>query len=167
MITLGQTWPDVMLVPLWSIDGRIRAYAIVDEVDADLVMPYRWSLGGTGYAVHTVYGTNHSIYMHREILGLFDGDDGRQVDHKNRNRLDNRRSNLRVVTLAQNLQNRNVRLGTSSSYRGVHWDTGSQRWRCSVTVDGKVCWRGSFLSEEEAHRAVTAARRLYMPYSMD
>jgi hypothetical protein len=60
------------------------------------------------------------VAMAREVMGLPFGDP-RHADHVNRNRLDNRRSNLRVVSLAQNNGNRR--------YVGVSWHKGAGRWR--------------------------------------
>ncbi len=87
--------------------------AIVDDADFDLVAGTRW-YGAPGantfYAVNRnvrEHGKQTTLYMHRLILGL-----GRfvmggpEVDHLNRNGLDNRRSNLRVVTHRENAQNR-------------------------------------------------------------
>ncbi len=59
--------------------------------------------------------------MHRQIM---DPPKGKVVDHKNRNRLDNTRINLRVCTHAENTQNaRNIQ-GTYSRYKGVSYRRG-------------------------------------------
>ena len=79
-------------------------------VDADLhreLSRYFWQLSKHGYAFRRVYagkranGTSRQrdLYLHRHILGLTKGD-GKIGDHVNRDRLDNRRENLRVVTRA-------------------------------------------------------------------
>lgn len=79
------------------------AFTIVDAADARWLLEHRWGLGSDGYATRRRPGV--AIRMHREILGLAAGD-GRHTDHINRDKLDNRRANLRVVTAAQNMQNR-------------------------------------------------------------
>lgn len=75
--------------------------ALVDDGDYDLVVSYGdWYKSDTGYAVRRY--KNSTLRMHRLIANpghrLF-------VDHKNHNRLDNRRDNLRVVSQAENMQN--------------------------------------------------------------
>jgi hypothetical protein len=90
---------DVIRIPVWKY-GQIAGYAIVDAADAHHA-EYRWRLTD-GYAVRG-YSPN-VIRLHREVLGLIK-DDGMEADHINRDTLDNRRSNLRAVTHAQNVQN--------------------------------------------------------------
>ena len=83
---------------------------LVDDIDAKFVTGFYLSLVGTGYVRCTERGWKNrgrSEYLHRKIMGLQKGDK-RQVDHKNHNKLDNRRSNLRVVDQATNQQNRRV-----------------------------------------------------------
>lgn len=103
--------------------------------------------------------------MNREILGLKHGDK-RQAEHKNRNRLDNRRLNLRVATNAQNAQNRSAagNQGTTSRFRGVskHKDG---KWLAQVYVDGKQNYLGLYQDEEEAGRVTAAARKRLMAFA--
>lgn len=107
----------VLRVPLFNRTGEIVGYALIDASDADLVMPFQWRLiqTGKGYAHRKLgnwrYGTEQQILMHREIMGLPRYRDGHEVDHKNRNGLDNRRDNMRIVTHAQNQQNTSSRQG--------------------------------------------------------
>ena len=54
-------------------------------------------------------------YLHRFIMGLHDADP-RHVDHINGNQLDNRRSNLRVLSARQNMLNRKVKTNTGLRY---------------------------------------------------
>lgn len=91
------------LIPLWNCERVVVGWALVDEQDAPRVTAYRWIFHGDGYAMASRVGS-----MARWILGLprRGGPDGLQADHINRNRLDNRRKNLRAVTRAENLRNR-------------------------------------------------------------
>jgi hypothetical protein len=77
---------------------EVMGLALIDDEDYDLVKDINWSFR-SGY----VCGGARS-YMHRLVMGLERGD-GKVVDHINRNRLDNRKSNLRVGTQAQNNTN--------------------------------------------------------------
>jgi hypothetical protein len=94
------------------------------------------------------------IMMHRELLGLVHLD-GKQGDHINRDRLDNRRANLRVVTSADNSRNTGSRRNSSSKYRGVCLRDGS-RWVAQATFEGHNNYLGSYKIEEEAARVVNA-----------
>jgi hypothetical protein len=103
--------------------------------------------------------------MHRLILGLSPGD-GLCADHINRNKLDNRRSNLRIVPPTANTQNM-VRHGGTSPYRGVHWAKAERRWRAQISKNGKGIALGYYDDEIEAARAAQRARLELMPYAVE
>jgi hypothetical protein len=83
-------------------------FAIIDSSDYSLVSQYNWHLSNTGYAVWRGGKPRHTIRMHRLILNTPEGMD---TDHINHNKLDNRRSNLRVCSRSINLHNK-----TNSKY---------------------------------------------------
>lgn len=82
-----------------------------------------------------------------------------QIDHINGKRDDNRISNLRVVTAAQNLQNQRAGRGRTSSLLGVSWDSSRGRWRAVITVDGKYKQLGRFKDESHAYECYLNAKR--------
>lgn len=90
-------------------------------------------------------------YMHRRILGLSPGD-GIQGDHKNRDTLDNQRSNLRKVTHQQNQQNKTR---TSKHGIGIHFDKRckSKPFSAHAQVDGGNHYVGMFATAKEAQKA--------------
>jgi hypothetical protein len=125
------------------------AHAIVDLADLDLVSGYSWSLTTNGYVTAWLKhnGRTRSLPMGRLILGL-DRFDPRWADHRDGNRLNHRRGNLRAVTPVENARNRRAR--SSTGYRNVH-----------KRHDGKYEARvvlGAFATAEEAHAAVEAFR---------
>ncbi len=113
-------------------------------------------VGGSGTPTVT-------IYLHRQIAGAPRGLD---VDHINRDRLDNRRSNLRVCTRGQNLQNVASR-GGSSLHRGVSWSKVAGKWRADVKLEGKQHYLGLFECEEDAAAAAKDARARLFTHSED
>lgn len=85
---------------------------------------------------------------------------GMHVDHINHDTLDNRKSNLRVVTRSQNLQNRAGATRTSKSgVRGVTWHKASNRWAAKIRVNGVDRHIGLFRSLADAAVAVEQARK--------
>lgn len=92
--------------------------------------------------------------MHRVIMGLAPGD-GRQVDHIDRNGLNNRRSNLRFATPSQNMYNASSP-GNSTGFRGVEKVRGASRFNARIRVDGERFHLGSFPTAEDAARAYDA-----------
>ena len=131
---------------------------LLDDVDAYLLDERAWKIARDGY-VHCRYtvsrGRRKWRFIHRVILGLADGDP-LQVDHINRNKRDNRRENLRIVTAAVNSQNRLRVHEKSSRYANVCWNRGCRKWQASVKVGGRNHHLGLFDDELEA--ALTALR---------
>lgn len=88
--------------------------AIIDAEDFEKVAPFNWYAKKTGQDDGKVYAAQsqrdgrevRTIYMHRFIM---DCPDGKEVDHKNRHRLDNRRVNLEIVTRQENIRRRGGR----------------------------------------------------------
>lgn len=151
--------------------GRPVAYAIVDVADRDLVEGIPWHLNQDGYATRTVDpATGRKELMARRIMGLQPGD-RLTVDHISRDTLDNRRTNLRVVTHAENCQNRQARRETAgtSVHRGVSFRKNKQirPWAAYGAVGGKQHHVGFFDSEQEAAEAAAAWRRENMPHAID
>lgn len=129
-------------------------FALVDEADADRVSKHSWRSWNphrnTVYAVAYVGG--RTAKLHQFILGEAHG---RVIDHIDGDGLNNRRSNLRFATVAQNAHNSRPRAG-SSKYKGVWWHKFHQRWRASITHNYKKITIGHFTSEEDAARAYDA-----------
>ncbi|UTI65605.1 HNH endonuclease [Paraconexibacter antarcticus] len=147
------------LLPLRARDGTVRAYARFDVDDLRLVRGRPWHLAAVGYP------RSSQDYLHRVVMGLEAGD-RRSVDHINGDKLDNRRCNLRVVTHAENQQNRREGYGISS-HRGVSWDATRGKWTARVKLAGKVHYLGRFEDEQKAADAAARFRAEHMPFSAD
>ncbi len=166
---------NTIIVPLVDRYGVVRAHTIIDASDSDLVLPFAWHLlkmkNAAGYAIRCFgshsNGTWEKVLMHREILGLPRKSDGRQGDHINRDGLDNRRGNLRILTSAQNRQNQIGRPYGTSRYRGVSWNTKTGKWVVVVMVNNKSYWFGTFDNEDVANKAAIAARKELLPYNVE
>jgi len=159
------------LIPLRARDGSVRAEARVSPEDYGWLNQWRWSgtdlAGPYPYAVRRerdAEGAYRRTMMHRRVLGI-DHDDPRQVDHINRDTLDNRRENLRAVTRSQNLQNQVGGADSSSCFRGVAWDRRRRSWTAYASVDGLTKWLGYFDSETAAADVAEAYRTLHMTHN--
>ena len=106
--------------------------------------------------------------LHKVVLALhgIDIPNGMQVDHINRNKLDNRLSNLRVVTPTQNNLNKPAATTKkASAYKGVH-KTASGSWQAMIWYKGKNYGLGSYKTPEEAALAYNIkAKELYGDYA--
>lgn len=73
-----------------------------------------------------------------------------EIDHINGNQTDNRISNLREATHAQNLRNTKIRITNTSGVKGVYWSKKDQSWYSQIAVDGKITHLGYTKTKEEA-----------------
>ena len=95
-----------------------------------------------------LYAPEISSYYHRQVIEMIDG---LIVDHINGDTKNNMKSNLRLVTKKQNVQNqRKCRGKTSSKYKGVHKRKDNGMWRAYINVDGKRIDLGTFKTENAA-----------------
>jgi hypothetical protein len=134
---------------------------LFDDEDAELVLRYKWHISVCGrgkllYATTSnytpkLYG-NDPIRMHKLVMGMPEF----EVDHINRNTLDNRRGNLRLVTRVQNCANSGPRRGTSK-FKGVSWNKG--KWRAVIMIDSRQISLGRYTDELEAAAAYDKAAK--------
>ena len=109
---------------------------------------------GTGYLVVALCqnGIPKRFLIHR-LIGIYfieNVNNYKEIDHLNRNKLDNCVDNLRWATSSQNQANQGKRQNTSSIYKGVHFDKASNKWCSRITIDKKRKHLGYFLTEIEA-----------------
>lgn len=102
------------------------------------------------------------FYAHRLAMLLTDGAWPRgMVDHRNLDKADNRRSNLRLGNNGINQQNIPLTGRKSrSGLVGAHWVESRGKWRSSIKKDGAVTMLGYFGTADEAHAAYVAAKRV-------
>lgn len=126
--------------------------AVVDDSDFERVAEHRWYANrsrSTQYAYRWDKTARKWESMHRFILGVTGST--QQVDHANRNGLDNRRENLRLCSASQNQQNRakfKSGDGMTSRYKGV--SRCRNRWQSVIKVNAKIVRLGMFKTQVEA-----------------
>jgi len=121
-------------------------FAIIDDEDYELINRHKWQFMKTGYAAMD----SGKILMHRLIMGAGQDD---EIDHINRNRLDNRRGNLRFCTHAQNMQNAIIKSDNTSGYKGVSFDKARKKWEAYININGNKKHIGRFTTSKEAAQA--------------
>lgn len=131
-------------------------FAIVDDYDFEWVSQYNWCINHYGYAVRNPRKLNGvrkpgSIWMHREIFGNIP--DGIEVDHIDRNPLNNCRSNLRFCTSSENKFNRETVRNEETNFIGVRKIAWSGNYRARICLDRKEIHIGTFPTAEAAARA--------------
>jgi len=151
-------------------------FALVDDEDYERLSKFKWCayrkkkycrVGRNAYLGGGRKNPKRkTIYMARQIMNA---PSHLQVDHINHNVLDNRRSNLRLCTNAQNTRNRKLLKNCSSVFKGVHWHISKYKnkeykgkWCARIGFNGQRIHIGYFESEIEAARAYDeAAKKLF------
>jgi hypothetical protein len=127
--------------------GKDRPVAIVDDEDFNRLNTYRWHIHSAGYAVRNhrgADGVRTSRLLHHEVLRV-----NTEVDHKNGNKLDNRKENLRVCTHSKNGANCKITQRNTSGFKGVSFEKSTGRWKAYLSTKTL----GRFDTAEEAARA--------------
>jgi len=115
------------------------------------------SVNANGYLV-VKSGTTRFL-VHRLIwMWVYGEDPGPlEIDHKDRDRLNNRIDNLRLATTQLQSWNTGSRKGASSAFKGVSWCARTQVWKAQIVIGGRKPNLGAFTSEEEAAAAYDQA----------
>lgn len=149
------------MMGVWTflpVGGKHQGFLLVDADDVPKVQALH-SLRlnpRTGYcqADTSTKRSRKTVSIHRELVGLKPGD-RRDTDHKNGDRRDCRRCNLRVVSRSENsLNRRGANRGALSKHRGVSWNKG--KWEVVASVAGRRVYLGRFDDEEAAGEAADA-----------
>lgn len=134
-------------------------YALVDNSDYEWLNRWKWCCNSTGYAVTTGKMINRkkgiTFLMHRLVMWLKPGDK-LQVDHKNHNKLDNRKCNIRTCTPSQNNQNQRRK------DKGLSYCKQTKKWKVRIQHVGNSIWLGRYVSKTEAQKVYNkAAKKLF------
>jgi hypothetical protein len=128
-------------------------FATVDDEDFDMVSSCRWHYTH-GYAKSYKGG-----YMHRMILSAKDGE---IIDHINGDKLDNRRSNIRLANKSLNGINRGLNKNNTHGFKGINFFKGRRKpWAARIKVNRKYICLGYYFTKEEAGAAYVAASKKY------
>ncbi|AYP68281.1 HNH endonuclease [Bacillus phage vB_BcoS-136] len=139
---------DYVEVILRDREGLETGRTIIDLEDLKKISKHTWSINIHGYA--RANKNNKYIGMHKLITNT---DKNEIVDHKDRNRLNNRKSNLRIVSSSDNAINKNIQSNNSSGVSGVSYYKSRDRWVAEIKYEGVKKWIGSFSSKEKAIKA--------------
>lgn len=110
------------------------------------------------------------IPCHRVVWVIHYGEipAGLEIDHIDRNRRNNKLSNLRLVTRSQNMANKSMQKNNKSGFKGVSWSTCAKKWQAGICIKRKCVHIGYFASPIEANQAyIKKAIELFGDFSSE
>lgn len=132
-------------------------HTIVDDEDFEYLSQWKWTYHNCGYAYRNEkIGVKKykCILLHRQILGS----DSPEIDHINRDRLDNRRINLRACNRRDNAINIPKRKGKyTSKYKGVYYSRRCKAWVAQLKINYTALYLGKYKTENDAAVAYNIA----------
>jgi hypothetical protein len=131
------------LIPLGGKYGKGK-FAEVDDEDYEWLSKYKW-YWNRGYAA--TYYQGKRFKMHRLIMNAAPGV---EIDHKDRDKLNCQKSNLRICTTTQNNQNGTLRKDNTSGYKGVSLDRSTGHWRALMYASGNAFFAGQYKDKRHA-----------------
>lgn len=134
-------------------------FALVDDEDFEYLNQWKWKKSN-GYAVRTTRNGKRwrTIKIHRLVISALPNT---IVDHINRNRLDNRRSNLRIVTASESVINTSMRSDNTSGCRGVSWNKEKNKWEARIGKNNSTLRLGYFFELNQAIKVRKEAEKKY------
>lgn len=128
---------------------------LLDAADVRRVSELSWRVNKDGYLAHYDHVKSIEVLLHRWLLNIHDPH--AIVDHINRDRLDCRRCNLRVVSAMQNSANHSPFQTNKTGYTGVYYSKCSGRYEVKVGYDHRRILLGSTKDD----RQLTVLAQMY------
>lgn len=145
------------------VDGYVKVnlngenYMLCDIEDWEKFKGHYLYMSDTGYAVCETMAPG-TLRFHKLVTGTTAEV---IIDHIDRNKLNNRKCNLRIATASINAINRDLQSNNKTGYKGVYHDKRYGTWNARVTVDRKTIHLGTFPTKQEAIAARKAGEEKY------
>lgn len=139
-------------------DAKRKLMVMVDDEDFNRLNQFYWQADKHNAVASHLGATGKRILMSRFILKP---PANLEVDHKDGNRLNNQKSNLRLATSSQNKCNRGARKDNMSGYKGVSWHKQSGKWNARIKTKDIYKHLGLFKTKVDAAIAYNQAAIIY------
>ena len=134
---------NICKIFLYDQKSEKIAETIIDVEDFEKCKGHKWGLS-KGYVRNRFIGSLAGFLLNVKTTYKI------VVDHKNGNSLDNKKSNLQVISNQQNKMKQKPQRNNTSGHRGVTWDRNCGKWYSQIGHNGKANYIGSFLTKAEA-----------------
>lgn len=137
----------------YNRQGEITSTFKVDLDIVDFVKNNKIFKHTDGYATYKIKESkNKNMRLHRYIMGVHNSlDKTIVVDHINRDKSDNRRENLRLVSYLDNVVNTDLLITNTSGHKGISWNKGYEKWEAYIHKNNKKINLGYY---DDFNRAV-------------
>lgn len=151
-LAFKKEWKPIDRGDYYDIPLTKNKFSKIDKSDYEIICNFGWYYAArSGYAysgsINNCSKENTRKVMHRYIMNV--SSSNIQIDHINGDRLDNRRSNLRLATNAENSRNGYIRKDNKSGHRGISFDSSRNKWFAEICKDKKR-YRKRFKYKEDA-----------------
>ena len=126
---------------------------LIDDEDFQKVSQYNWSIH-EGYAVTGSTKMNNQQFLQNIVLY---NPNKILIDHKDRNKLNYQKENLRFANKSLNSANAGIWKNNTSGYRGVTWNKNAEKWQAQIKINGIMKYIGYFKNKHEAALAYNDA----------
>ncbi|HBD95259.1 MAG TPA: hypothetical protein DC057_13920 [Spirochaetia bacterium] len=129
---------DYAEIFLYNKNNIVIAKTLIDIEDVDKTIKFKW-----GFANGYVINVKNKMFMHGFIMN-FSPNKKNVIDHINRNRLDNRKKNLRIGNYQINAINKGKQSNNTSGFPGVSWDKYHNKYEAHIKLNGRKKFLGYF-----------------------
>jgi hypothetical protein len=131
---------------------------IVDDDMHEMYGKYNWTQHTKGFACRSMKmeGKWKTVFLHRLVMNV---PQGKEVDHINGDRLDNKKSNLRICSREDNAKNRMKRYDSQQPFKGIRLRKG--RWEVNLQCDKKAYYLGRYNTAIEAAKVYDKYAKKY------
>lgn len=138
----------------WTSNTNKKFY--FDLEDYEKIKEHCWREDACGYVVSS--SETGTVYLHRLIMG---NPSEKYVDHKRHNLLDNRKSELRVLSSSENHMNAKMQRNNKSGFTGVYFDNSRCLWVAKITINYEDIFLGQFSDLQKAIDARKQGEEIY------
>ena len=147
---------EYSLLCLYNMKQEKVADTKIDNEDVKAVKKYKWCLLNNEAVVTD--STGERFLLHRFLMQAESSD---MIDHIDRDRLNNRKKNLRICCHKENSRNLSKRKNNTSGHPGVIWCKRNKRWKAQIHFNGRCVYLGNFLDMGDAVNCRLKAEQKY------